>query len=120
MLQSNVPSSHHPIRAFFTSIAWYPGVGLVGAYLRKVPVVQMKTCLHHQEREPDPPPQPVVLNSSEVCSGSQLPCVAEAELVSGLDAPTSRSQTCEKWQNFISIIHQVWWTWPQLTHKVAY
>lgn len=77
-----------------TSIAWYPGVCLVGAYLRKVLAAQRKTYLHRQERVLHRPPPPAALNSSEECSGSRSPSVAEAEQESGPDAPTSRSQTC--------------------------
>jgi hypothetical protein len=97
MLQCNVPSSHSLSHFFPTSIAWYPGVGLAEAYLRKVPVAQRKTYLYHQERVPYRPPPLAAPNSSEVCSGSQSPCVAEEESGSSLDAPTSRSQICGKW-----------------------
>ena len=86
-MQCAIPSVSH---VFPTSTAWYPGVGLAEAYLRKVPVAQRKSYLYHQERVLDHPPPLAALNSSEVCSDSRLPFVAEEELGSSLGVPTSR------------------------------
>ena len=113
MLQCNVPSPNSVSHVFPTSIAWYPGVGLAEAYLRKVPVAQRKTYLYHQEKVLDHPPPLAALNSSEVCSGSRSPFVAEEEMGSSLGVPTSGSQICGKWpSNLVNITHCVCWTLP--------
>lgn len=91
-----------PSRSLFhalpTTIAWHAYVGLAEAYLRKALVAQRQTYLYDLERLLDRLPPLAALSSSEACSGSRSPCVAEEELGSSLVAPTSRSQICRKQQ----------------------